>query len=728
MNSRTTSPDTPYPMLEDEEGRLEALRQFQLMDTAPEENFDRLTALAARLFNVPIVLISLVGRDRQFFKSRIGLDVCETSRDVSFCAHALVQDDVLFIPDALNDPRFATNPLVLGHPFIRFYAGKPLITQSGHKLGTICLIDSKPRSAFTDEDRKLLADIAALIMDRFELRRLEYLRSVGQARFESIARTAPDAIIFTDSEGKVTFWNRAAEKIFGYAESEMLARSSELLVPDSWLSIFEAEMERLKTGAPLELADRIVELPGLRKDGTAFPAEFSLSTWHEGTEICAGAIVRDISERRHNEERLFRLASLDPLTDLPNRGAWRECLKKEISGGKPNTVLLMDLDRFKEVNDTLGHSAGDAVLKKVAQRLKRSCPEAVMIARLGGDEFVILLKGDDERAAFAAAEEIANAVAAPYDIAGLRADIGISIGIALAPQHSTSPEELLGAADLALYRAKKSGKGRCEIFVPALREVAVARRAFEKELKKAFLEREFELYYQPQFIADSMQLTGAEALIRWNHPERGLLGPASFIDVLGQKPSSSEIGEWILRTALAQTARWRRHAPHFRMSVNLFESQFRAGNLVQVVENALAHYALPAGALELEIVESTLLEDDPTTLGMLQNLRALGIGLAFDDYGTGFASLSLLKKYPVTRLKIDRTFIRDIDTDPEDEAVVRAVLYLGKVFGMNVIAEGVETQAQLELLKKYECPEVQGYLFGRPLPAAEFERRFIIQR
>ena len=225
-----------------------------------------------------------------------------------------------------------------------------------------------------------------------------------------------------------------------------------------------------------------------------------------------------------------------------------------------------------------------------------------------------------------------------------------------------------------------------------------------------------------------MQLTGAEALIRWNQPERGLLGPASFIDVLGQKPSSSEIGEWILRTALAQTARWCRHAPHFRMSVNLFESQFRAGNLVQVVENALALHTLSAEALELEIVESTLLEDDPTTLEMLQNLRELGIGLAFDDYGTGFASLSLLKKYPVTRLKIDRTFIRDIDTDPEDEAVVRAVLYLGKVFGMNVIAEGVETQAQLELLRKYECPEVQGYLFGRPVPAAEFERRFIIQR
>ncbi len=711
----------------DEGERLEALRQFQIMDTPPEENFDRLTRLAALLFDVPIVLISIVGRDRQFFKSRVGLDVCETSRDVSFCAHALIQDEVLFIPDALNDPRFATNPLVLGHPFIRFYAGKPLVTRTGHKLGTTCLIDNKPRGSFSDADRKLLADVAELVMDRFELRRLEFMRSVSHRRFESVARSAPDAIIFTDSEGRVTFWNKAAETIFGYREAEILHRSCEMLVPDSWLTIFEAEMERLRSGAPLELADRIVELPGLRKDGSEFPSEFSLSTWYEGDEVCAGAIVRDISERRHNEERLFRLASLDPLTDLPNRGAWRECLKKEMASLKPLTVLLMDLDGFKEVNDTHGHSAGDAVLKDVARRLQRVCPDALMIARLGGDEFVALLEGNDERAALLKALEIVRTVSEHYEFAGLRAEIGISVGIALAPQHSRRPEELLGAADLALYRAKKNGKGRAEMFVPALREVAVARRSFENELERAFLENEFVLFFQPQFGLETMQLTGAEALLRWNHPQRGLLSPASFIDVLSTKPSSAETGEWILRSALRQAAAWRKLVPHFRVGVNLFESQFRTGKLVTVVEKALAQYALNANALELEIVENTRLHDDFATLQMLKDLRNLGVELAFDDYGTGFASLSLLKKFPVSRLKIDRTFIRDIDTDPEDEAIVRVILELGKAFGMKVIAEGVETEAQMDLLRKFNCPEVQGYLFGRPMPAADFEAAYIVK-
>jgi len=726
LNRSSLSDAELYPMPEDEGERLEVLRQFQIMDTPQEENFDRLTRLAALLFDVPIVLISIVGKDRQFFKSRVGLDVCETSRDVSFCAHALVQDDVLFIPDALKDPRFSTNPLVLGHPFIRFYAGKPLITLTGHRLGTVCLIDNKPRDSFSEDDRTLLTDIAALVMDRFELRRLEFMRSVSHERFESIARSAPDAIIFTDSEGKVTFWNKAAETIFGYKEAEILHQSSEMLVPESWHPIFDAEMERLRSGAPLELADRIVELSGLRKDGTEFPSEFSLSTWYEGDEICAGAIVRDISERRYNEERLFRLASLDPLTDLPNRGAWRACLQKELRGHNPLTVLLMDLDGFKEVNDTHGHSAGDAVLKNVGQRLQRVCADAVMIARLGGDEFVALLRGNDEHAALVKAREIIRTVSEPYEFAGLRADIGISIGISLAPQHSARPEELLGAADLALYRAKKDGKGRSELFVPALREVAVARRAFENELKRAFSEREFELFFQPQFEVETMRLMGAEALLRWNHPERGLLSPASFIDVLSKKASSPEIGEWILRSALRQTAAWRKQVPHFRVGINLFESQFRRGDLVQVVENALAHFSLSADALELEIVEDTLLHDDLSTLEMLKELRKIGVGLAFDDYGTGFASLSLLKKFPVSRLKIDRTFIRDIDTNPEDEAIVRVILHLGRVFGMKVIAEGVETDAQMERLRTFDCPEVQGYLFGRPMRAADFEETYIL--
>ncbi|UHD47410.1 EAL domain-containing protein [Aureimonas altamirensis] len=694
------------------------------MDTKPEGDFDRLAMLASRLFDVPIVLVSLIGRDRQFFKVHIGLDICETSRDVSFCAHAIMQDDILFIPDAAKDPRFSTNPLVLGPPFIRFYAGKPLVTATGQKLGTVCLIDSKPRRSFTSEDRKNLTDLAALVMDRMEIRRLEYVRTVSQARFENIAATSPDAIICSNAEGEITFWNRSAERLFGYSAAEIQKLSGDVIVPDSWRVIYDAELDRLRNGEQMELADRTIELSGLRKDGSEFPAEFSLSTWQEGNSSSVGAIVRDVTERRQNEERLFRLASLDPLTDLPNRAAWRDCLEKRLASGKPATVLLLDLDGFKDVNDTLGHSAGDAVLKDVAMRLTATCETTVMVARLGGDEFAALLPDNSERLASAMAEQLVSVIAQPYGFAGQRIDIGASIGIALSPQHSSRPEELLSAADLALYRAKATGKGRFEVFEPALREVAVARREFEQELRAAFQNGEFELYYQPQVATEDRRLTGAEALMRWNHPERGLLSPSSFIDVLSEKPIVPEIGEWVLTTACAQLVEWRSIVPDMHMGVNLFEAQMRSGRLLETVKKVLGETGLPADALELEIVENILLRNDATTAFLLKSLSETGVGLAFDDYGTGFASLSLLKRYPVSRLKIDRSFVRDVTSDPENAAVVRALLYLGRSFGMEVIAEGVETDEQLSFLRQNKCSQAQGYLFGQPVSAREFAVRY----
>lgn len=715
-----------YPVPDNEEVRLKALNDYHLLDTPPEEDFDRLAGLAAQLFDVPIVLVSLLERDRQFFKAHFGFDLCQTSREISFCAHAIMQDDILLIPDAAKDRRFASNPLVLGPPFIRFYAGKPLASPTGQKIGTICLIDTKPRKNFSAEDRRNLTDVAALVMDRMEARRLEYFRSVSQARFENIAATSPDAIICSNSEGEVTFWNRSAERLFGYSASEIVHHSGEVIVPDSWLGIYEAELDRLRHGEKMELADRTIELSGLRKDGSEFPAEFSLSTWTEGNTTSVGAIVRDITERRQNEERLFRLASLDPLTDLPNRGAWRQCLGQALEASKPLTVLLLDLDGFKEVNDTLGHSAGDAVLKEVAARLKANCQQATMVARLGGDEFVALLPGNDERSSRAITTELVSAIAQPYEFAGKRIELSVSIGIAFAPQHSTRAEELLGAADMALYRAKAAGKGRSEVFAPALREHAVARRAFELELKQAFEHGEFQLFYQPQVSTIDLSLTGAEALIRWNHPRRGLLTPVSFIDVLAHKPSAAEIGEWILRKACLQAAKWRLIAPRFRMGVNLFEAQFRNGRLLDAVREILADTALPAEALELEIVENIFLRNEPGTEKLLHDLRDLGVGLAFDDYGTGFASLSLLKRYPVSRLKIDRSFVRNAHVDAKDAAVVNAVLYLGSNFGMGVIAEGVETQEQLDFLRNSGCRDAQGYLFGKPVPANEFVERFLL--
>ncbi|MDQ7990845.1 MAG: EAL domain-containing protein [Candidatus Dactylopiibacterium sp.] len=701
------------------------MAEYQLLDTSGNEDFERLAKLAARLFDVPIALVTLVERDRQYFKAHVGIDICETTRDVSFCAHAITGDDILLVLDALKDARFSSNPHVIGPPFVRFYAGKPLVTPTGEKLGTVCIIDTEAHETFTEKDAQNLSDLAALVMDRLEIRRLHGLKTTNQARFDNIAATSPDAIICSNTRGGITFWNRSAEKLFGYSFAELENKSSTVIIPESWRHLYEIELERLHRGQQLAFVDQTLELSGLHKDGTEFPAEFSLSSWREGNTVSVGAIVRDITERRHHEERLFRLASLDPLTSLPNRGAWRDCLSEALAAEKPVTVMLLDLDSFKDVNDTLGHSAGDTVLQEVAARLKRAGEGAIKLARLGGDEFALLLPGNDVRKAHGVAELLVASLSQPYEFAGQMIEIGASVGISLAPTHSNQSDELLSAADLALYRAKAEGRGRHEIFTPAFREVAVARRAFERELRLAFENGEFELFYQPQINSGTGQLTGAEALLRWQHPERGLLPPASFIDVLSQKPSAAAVGEWILRSACREAAQWQARIPDFRIGVNLFAAQLRSGRLLTAVQEVLAETGLPARSLELEIVENILLHNDPATLKLLHGLRELGVGLAFDDYGTGFASLSLLKRFPVSRLKIDRSFIRDVTTDPEDAAVVRAVIYLSQQFGLEVIAEGVETQEQREFLMQNRCAEMQGYLFSRPLPAAQFSAAFL---
>lgn len=512
--------------------------------------------------------------------------------------------------------------------------------------------------------------------------------------------------------------------MFGYPYDKIMHQPCKALLPSSWRRRLYAELERLNAGMSSSFEGQTIVLDGIRKDGSEFPAEISLSSWKEGEKCSVGAIVRDISDRQINEKRLVRLATRDALTDLPNRGAWRKSLVEALVDELPVTILLLDLDSFKEVNDTLGHSAGDAVLKEVARRLEAICSDAIISARLGGDEFVALLPGNDARVAMQFAERLLESIARPYEYGERQVEIGVSIGISLGPMHGATSEELLGSADLALYKAKANGKGSYVLFVPALREVAVARRAFEQELKLAFEREEFELFYQPQIDISTNQLTGAEALIRWNHPTRGLLTPASFIDVLSKKPSAAAVGEWILRKACETAVEWIKTIPDFRISVNLFEAQIRSGRLHLEVEKILADTGLPAHCLELELVENILIRSDKSTVHLLHELRNLGVGLAFDDYGTGFASLSLLKRFPVTRLKIDRSFVRDVETDTEDAAVVKAIIYLGESFGMKVIAEGVEDEAQLNFLRQNKCTEAQGYLISRPIPANDLAAQF----
>ena len=429
---------------------------------------------------------------------------------------------------------------------------------------------------------------------------------------------------------------------------------------------------------------------------------------------------------RARTETLERIAHLDPLTELPNRAVLRERLTEIVTAMRAVSVLMFDLDGFKEINDSHGHATGDAALKAMAARLLACVRPIDTVSRLGGDEFVLIMPdiGDPLRAA-AVAEAIITAVAEPFEHAGQTLRVGTSVGIALAPAHGENADDLLSCADLALYQAKSEGRHCYRLFAPMLRERAQRTRTLRDELGRAVENDEFVLFYQPQVRMRDGALTGAEALIRWQHPERGLLAPGAFLDVLDKSRYAAQVGDWVLRTACRQAVAWRAAgAARFRIGVNLCSAQVQRGDLAETVQVALAESGLQADGLELEITENIVLRHDAQLVVALRNLRKVGVGIAFDDYGTGYASLSLLKRFPLTRLKIDRSFVTGKLASHQDMTIVRAILQLGHGFKLDVIAEGIETEAEYTRLRTKGCQEGQGYLFGKPMPADIFANRF----
>lgn len=718
---------TLYPIPHDDEKRIEVLDSFALMDTAPEQEYDHIIQMASRIFDVPIVLISLVHRDRQFFKARIGLDVCETGRDVSFCTYAMMDAKVFVVLDASKDERFRSNALVTGYPNIRFYAGAPLITSEGHALGSLCLIAPKPRSTFSDRDQQILGDLAAMVLEKMEFRRLERENETSRNKFINITSTSPDAIICANSKNQITSWNASAEDIFGYSEQEALGKPLDIILPESMRARHGSGLARVASGGPARIIGTSVNLTAKRRDGSEVPIELSLSQWSEAGEPQFGAIIRDITSRLEAVKQLKHAAEYDDLTGLANRSSLKRRIEQACESQEPLALLLLDLDGFKDVNDTLGHSAGDAVLKIVARRLRENVPEHFMVGRLGGDEFVIVMSATvDPIKTSELALTLISIIEEPIELDHEPIHIGASIGISLKSDPEDNSERMLGNADLALYQAKADGRNLVRIFTPELRQTALKKGAMSSSIRQAWENREFELYYQPQVKLSDGSLSGAEALIRWNHPQLGVVSPAAFLPALEASLLAVPVGEWILRTACAQAARWRQAGcKNFRIGVNLFAAQFRTRDFARSVETALAESHLPATALELEITENIILKNEQRIMEPLHHLRSLGIGVAFDDFGTGFASLSLLKDYPVTRLKIDRSFVSGSERNKKDEAIIEAVTRLAAGFDLEVIAEGIETVEQAHLMQSYSCDEGQGYLFGRPMEASDFERRFM---
>jgi len=429
------------------------------------------------------------------------------------------------------------------------------------------------------------------------------------------------------------------------------------------------------------------------------------------------ATYEDITDRRHSEAQIAFMARHDALTGLPNRVLFGEKVEEAVAGNGTFSMHCLDLDRFKQVNDTLGHHVGDELLRSVAQRLRDCVREEDTVSRLGGDEFAIVQRNADRPEVTALlAHRIIEALSAPYEIAGHRVAIGVSIGISLAPGDGVTCDKLLKSADVALYRAKAEGRGTWRFFEPEMDARLQARRTLELDLRDALAKDEFELFYQPIYNLKHDRVSGFEALLRWRHPTRGLVMPSEFIPLAEEVGLIIPIGEWVLRRACAEARDW---PVYIGVAVNVSASQFKGVSLVHTVTNALSAAGLPPHRLELEITESVLLADNVATLAILHSLRDLGVPIAMDDFGTGHSSLSYLRAFPFDKIKIDRSFVRDLTARGGPGPIVRAIRTLAACLAMRTTAEGVETAEQLKWLREEGCHEAQGYYFSEPVPASE---------
>jgi diguanylate cyclase (GGDEF)-like protein len=431
---------------------------------------------------------------------------------------------------------------------------------------------------------------------------------------------------------------------------------------------------------------------------------------------------QDVTAAIKAEARISHLARHDALTDLPNRVLFQEKLDEalvRVSRGERVAVMCLDLDRFKAVNDTLGHSVGDELLKLVAERLRACVREGDTVSRLGGDEFAIIQpSGEQPTGATALASRVIDSLSAPYTIAGHEIVIGTSIGISIAPDDGDTADQLLKNADLAMYRAKSDGRGVFRFFEPAMDAKMRARREMELELRTAQTNAEFVIFYQPLVNVTVGKVVGFEALLRWRSPARGLVPPSEFIALAEEIGLIVPIGNWVLKQACAEAAKW---PSDIKIAINLSPVQFKSDRLVLDIVSALGASGLSPQRLELEITESVMLQETETTLEILRQIKALGVSISMDDFGTGYSSLSYLRKFPFDKIKIDQSFIRDLSDAHDSVAIVRAVMGLGSSLGMVTMAEGVETAEQLRTLRAEGCTEVQGFLFSPAVPADEID-------
>ena len=588
-------------------------------------------------------------------------------------------------------------------------------TQRLTKNGTIIDV-SLSVSAIKDETGTIVG-VSGIARDVTAYRRTEkelHLRS-------SALEAAANGIVITDRQGRIVWANQAFSKLTGYSKEEILGKNPRLLKsgeqPDGyyaklWLTISSGKVWQ-------------GEIVNRRKDGTTYTEEMTITPVTQdfggATDTYFIAIKQDITERKAAEERVQYLAYYDALTGLPNRTLLQDRLSKALASARRQknkvALLFLDLDRFKTINDSLGHSVGDLVLKQVAERLKKWAREQDTVARMGGDEFLIVLTAVKEVAdAAVAAERIRNAMTAEFVVQGHSLDISCSVGISIFAEHGTDGETLIKNADAAMYCARESGRNNFRFYTKDMNAQALERLTLENSLRLALDKKELFLVYQPQMDIATGKIIGLEALLRWQHPELGLVPPDKFIRIAENSGLIVPIGEWVLRTACSQARKWQDEGiPAVSVAVNVSAVQFRQEGFGEVIRKVLYETGLPPQLLELELTESLLLANADVTFSVLQELKDMGVTLAIDDFGTGYSSFSYLRQFQISKLKIDRLFIRDVTLNSNDGAITTAIIGMAKSLNIKVIAEGVENEEQMAFLRAHQCDEIQGYYFSKPL-------------
>ena len=550
-----------------------------------------------------------------------------------------------------------------------------------------------------------------------------------EAKYRGLLEAAPDAMVVTNQGGEIVLLNLQAEKQFGYRRDELVGKKLNSIIPKGFEEPPLAHGTGFRDDPMMQLAGTSIELQGRRKDGSDFPIEVVLSPLESAGGILVTAAIRDITQRKKSEQQLVEMAysaQHDFLTNLPNRMLLNDRITQAISfakrQGKQLAVLFVDLDHFKNINDSLGHAIGDKLLQSVAARLIASVRRSDTVSRQGGDEFVVLLSQVEhaEDAVFSA-RKILTAVTAPHRIDHKDLDINVSIGVSTYPGDAQDAESLLNNADTAMYDAKEHGRNNYQFFRPDMHARVVERQSLEGNLRSALGRNEFLLHYQPKISLKTGEITGVEALLRWMHPDRGLVPPLQFVPIAEECGLILPIGQWVLLEACRQARAWRdsglRAVP---VAVNVSAVEFLAKDFLSGVRAVLIATGVEPHNLELELTESVLMRDAESTVDTLHALKAMGVQLAVDDFGTGYSSFSYLRRFPLDALKIDRSFVQEVAANADDATIVSAIISIGKSLRQRVIAEGVETREQLHFLQTQGCGEGQGYYFSRPVVAERF--------